>query len=507
MARTRTQKALYNTASSLCSEIVALVCGLVLPRLILASYGSAYNGISSSAAQMLSSVSILTVGITGATRVALYRSLAERDIHKTSRILKATQLYMRKVGYVLLVVLLVLVAVYPVFVDTGYSWGEVAPLIVAAGISAAGQYFIGITYTALLMADQSNYISNICLIITNILNLTISMLLIRAGCTIQVVRISSSFVLLLNPVMKAVYVHKKYKLERNCTPDNSALAMRRDVMAHSIANLVHDHTDVIVLTVFTNVKIVSVYTVYNLVMSALKKTQMVFTSGTEAIFGNMWVKGENDKINHYLSLFEYIVGVFVSIAFSTSFAAILPFITLYTKHVTDVEYVLPTYAAVITSAQMFFAFRTPYLAVIHGAGHYRQTKNGAYAEAVINLALSIIFVHRLGIVGVGIGTLAANIFRTTQYAVYIEKNLVPRGGCRFILHILWVVGNILAVILVVLTLHIEQYAYRGWMEWILAAALTAAIAAVITLASSFLLNRRNLHGLIELIGRTLKRKR
>lgn len=506
MAKTRTQKALFNTASSLVNEIVSLVCGLILPRLILSNFGSAYNGISSSAAQMLSSVSILTVGITGATRVALYRSLAERDSYKTSRILKATQLYMRKVGYVLLVMLVLLVALYPVFVDTGYSWAEIAPLIIAAGISAAGQYFIGITYSALLMADQSIYISNICMIVSHILNLLVSILLIRAGCTIQAVKLTSSLVLLLNPVMKAIYVHRKYRLERNCTPDNSALTMRRDVMAHSIANIVHDHTDVIVLTFFCNVKIVSVYTVYNLVMSALKKTQMVFTSGTEAIFGNMWVKGENDKIAGYLTLFEYIVCVFASVAFSTAFAMILPFISIYTKGVKDVEYVLPTYAAVITTAQMFFAFRTPYLAVIHGAGHYKQTKNGAYAEAIINLTLSVVLVQFLGIVGVAIGTLAANIFRTTQYAIYIEKNLAPRGRHMFIERVLWVMMNCGLVLLSSRALHLDQYAYQGWPQWFLSSALTVMIAAVITVVSSLIFNRKDLSGLVGLLSRAVKRK-
>ena len=506
MAKTRTQKALYNTVTSLCSEIISLVCGLILPRLILANYGSAYNGISSSASQLLSAVSILTVGITGATRIALYRSLADQDAYATSRIIRATELYMRKVGYVLLIILFFLIIFYPLIVDTGYSWGEVAPLIVAAGIGAAGQFFLGMTYSALLMADQCIYISNIFLIISNVLNVLLSMILIRAGNSIQVVRISSSFILLLNPVMKAVYVRYKYKLDRNCPPDNSAIAMRKDVMAHSIANIVHDHTDIIVLTVFCNVKIVSVYTIYNLVMNALKKTQTVFTSGTEAIFGNMWVRGEDDKIKEYLTLFEYIICVFVSIVFSTSLAVILPFISLYTKNVKDVEYILPVYAAVITSAQMFYAFRAPYLAVIHGAGHYKQTKNGAYAEAIINLSLSIIFVNYFGIVGVAIGTLVANIFRTAQYAIYIEKNLVSRGGCVFAVRIAWVLANIFLVLLAISALQIQQYAYLGWKQWIIAATLSVTIAVVITCISSLIMYKKDFWSLVNFASSVLRRR-
>lgn len=507
MAKTRTQKALFNTVSSLASEIVSLVCGLILPRLILARFGSAYNGISSSTLQLLSAVSILTVGISGSTRVALYRSLADHDTEKTSRIIKATELYVRKVGYALLCLMPILIVFYPMVVDTGYSWLEVAPLIIAAGISAAGQYYLGLTYSALLMADQRVYISNLTLILSNILNLIVSVILIRANCSIQVVRVCSSLVLLLNPVMKAIYCRHQYKLNSRCTPENSALAMRRDVMAHSIANIVHDHTDVIVLTLFTNVKIVSVYTVYNFVMSALKKTQTVFTNGTEAIFGSMWVKGEEDKIAEYLTLFEYIICVFVSVVFSTSYAVILPFISNYTRNVTDVEYVLPAYAAVITTAQMLYAFRTPYLAVIHGAGHYKQTKNAAYAEAIINLSLSVILVQFLGIVGVAIGTLAANLFRTVQYAVYTEKNLVRRGGYRFIERIFWASMNCGIVILVHYALHLQQYAYRDWASWMLISAFTLVIAVFVTVISSCVFHRDDFFALIKLLKRVIKKKR
>ena len=176
--KSRTQKAALNTSLSALAEVVALVCGLILPRLILRNYGSAYNGITSSAKQLLSAISILTVGIAGTTRVALYKSLAANDIEKTSGIIWATEKYMRKVGYALLALVVILTIFYPMLVDTGYSWIEVAPLIIAAGISASGRYFFATPYNALISADQSIYIFKIFLIATDILNVILSVVLI-----------------------------------------------------------------------------------------------------------------------------------------------------------------------------------------------------------------------------------------------------------------------------------------------------------------------------------------
>lgn len=507
MARsmTRTRKATLNTITAGISEVVQLICGLILPRLILASFGSAYNGITSSAKQFLSAVSILTIGVSGTTRVALYRAIADHDSAKTNGIIRATELYMRKVGIVLLFYIAVLTVVYPLVINTGYNWLEVAPLIIAAGISSAGRYFFGTTYYALLYADQSIYISNIFLIAANILNVVVSAIMIKCGCNIQMVKLGSSFVLVAYPIMRAIYVRKRYKIDRKCEPDKSALSLRKDVMAHSIANIVHDHTDIVVLTIFCNVKVVSVYTVYNLVMNALKKTQQVFTGGTEAVFGNMWAKGEIDKIKANLRNYEYIIAAFASIIFSTSIVMILPFISLYTKGVHDEQYILPAYAVVITAAQMFYSFRTPYLTLVQGIGHYKQTKNGAYAEAIINLVVSVILVQFFGIVGVAIGTLAANIFRTVQYAFYIDKNIIPRGKTVFLRWILWTLSNLL-IICVVSFNTVEKYAYSGWSAWLITAVIVTLMSITVTLLSSLLFFRIELRAVFGLLKRGIVRK-
>jgi len=92
----RSKKALKNLSVSMLYQIISIICGLITPRLILGAYGSTYNGVVNSAKQFLSMVTILNLGIAGATRVALYKTLADKDNLATSRIVKATQIYMRK---------------------------------------------------------------------------------------------------------------------------------------------------------------------------------------------------------------------------------------------------------------------------------------------------------------------------------------------------------------------------------------------------------------------------
>ena len=92
------REATLNITTSAIYEVAAMVCALILPRLILSHFGSAYNGIVSSVTQFLTLISLLTLGVTASTRVALYQSLAAKDLRKTSAIVRATNNYMRKVG-------------------------------------------------------------------------------------------------------------------------------------------------------------------------------------------------------------------------------------------------------------------------------------------------------------------------------------------------------------------------------------------------------------------------
>lgn len=504
MGKTRTQKATLNLGTTAFYEIITFTSGLILPRLILSHYGSAYNGIISSITQFLSLVSILRLGVAGATRAALYKTLAAHDLQGTSSIVKATEIYMRKIGSIILIYIACLAVAYPLWLKSEYGFLNVALLVIAAGLGTFAQYFFGITYQTFLTADQSVYIYNFIQSLCTIANTVISVILILNGHSIQVVKFGSALVFVITPVVLNIYVNRKYRLDKNCAPDNKALSQKKDVMASSIANIIHQNTDVVVLTLFCDIKLVSVYTVYNLVMSALKKIQDIFTSGVESIFGDMWAKKEYDKISKNLNLFEFIIGSFISVAFSCAFLLLLPFVSLYTKGVTDIEYILPAYAVVITTAQAVFCFRTPYLVLVQGAGRYRETKKGAFVEAAMNLGLSLLLVRPLGVIGTAIGTLAANIFRSLQYSYYIDKNMIRHSLSIVAKRLLWIVLNIGICWLTLF--RVTGFTAEGWTNWAVGALLTIAVSAAVTAASGYVFFREDMRNLIELIRHVIRRK-
>ena len=142
----RTKKALLNTASALLLEIVTIVCGFILPRLILATFGSKYNGITSSITQFLSYIALLKSGIGGVTRASLYKPLQEKNTDEISAIVKATESFMRRVAKIFAVFIIIFAAAFPFVVSEEFSWGFSFSLVLILGFGTFSQYYFGITY-------------------------------------------------------------------------------------------------------------------------------------------------------------------------------------------------------------------------------------------------------------------------------------------------------------------------------------------------------------------------
>lgn len=498
----RSKKALYNISTQLVCDVVTIINTLIIPRLILSTFGSEYNGIISSITQFLEYISLLTLGVSGSTRVAIYR--AKGDIEKISRVLKATEKFMRRVAFVFVFYLLALAFVYPLVVHSEIANLEISLLVLVIGLGVFFEYFFGVTYAAFISATQSKYINNIILIILRIVSTIVLMIMINAGGNIIFVKLVGAIFLALGPIILNIVVNKKFNIIKKIEPDESALSQRKDVMAHSIANSVHQYTDVFLLSIFSTAKMVSVYSVYYLILNAIKKIELLFTNGLEGAFGEIWAKGEKEKFQKNFNVFEYLIYSLVSVVFTCCYLLIIPFIKLYTAEVTDINYVIPVFAYLSVLAYAVYCLRTPYVVCVQSAGKYKETKVGAFIEAGINLLVSLVLVFPLGITGVTIGTLVANIFRTIQYEIFASKNLLNRSNMIFVKRIAWLAS---CFIITVATIKLLPGMEIGsWLQWLITGACYFGISFIITMIMSYIFYRGELLESVNIVKRMFKKK-
>lgn len=68
--------------------------------------------------------------------------------------------------------------------------------------------------------------------------------------------------------------------------DKEPIPQKWNGVAQHVASVVLDSTDVVVLSIFSNLIYVSIYNVYNLVIYGVKQLFMAMTNGVQALLGN-----------------------------------------------------------------------------------------------------------------------------------------------------------------------------------------------------------------------------
>ena len=499
----RSKKAVMNSIMALLAQITSIICGFILPRLILSHFGSSYNGITSSITQFISCVVLLRAGIGSVTRAALYKPLSEQNIYEISGIVNATERYMKRIAMIFAGTLIVFAGIYPLAVAKEFDWWFSFSLVLILGISTFAQNYFGITYQMLIQADQCQYIYSLLTIITTIVNTIVASILISMDCSIHIVKLGSAIVFAINPIVLNLYVKKKYNIDKSVPINNNAISQRWDAFAQQAAAFVNNNTDVMVLTIFSTMKEVSVYTVYYLVANGLYKVEYTICESIEAAFGNMIAKGEKDVLDENVKLVEFLMFFTAAFLFICGGVLIVPFVQVYTKGVTDVSYTRPFFGILICINQFLACVRLPYQMLVEAAGHFKQTRNGAIFEAIMNIVISVVLVIKFGLIGVAIGTACALIFRTLQYAIYASKNILQRNIMVVIKRL---VISVLEAITVFLIIKWIPDIYVGsYFMWAIYAIIVAIVVAIVLLIYSTIFFRKEEKQLIIKINSAMSK--
>ncbi len=507
----RGKKALLNSAASLLLEFVSVVCGFIVPRLIIGTYGSDVNALTSSITQFLSYIALVEAGVGGVIRAALYKPLADNNRSEISSIIVATEKFFRRIALVFVAYTVVLSGVFPVLVNKDFDRLFTSALVLIIALSTFAQYYFGVTYSVLVQADQRRYVTSFLQIGTIILNAVMVVIFIRLGASIHILKLATSLIYVLRPVILNIYVRKKYSIDKSAVPDDKAVEQRWDGLGHHIAYFVNLNTDVVILTVVAKLSQtlalaeVSVYTVYYSVVNGIMKVASSLSSGVEAALGNMLAKKEYDNLNKKFNLYEFASFTLVTFLFTCAGLLIVPFMKVYMRGVTDADYIRPVFGYVLVLANAMYSIRIPYHSVVYAAGHYKQTRNGAFAEAGINIAVSAILVPFYGIVGVAVGTLVAMTFRTIQYVFYLSKNILNRKIGFFFKRM--AVSLLIAAASTTITYFVPDFGMKSYIDWIIYACIVAVTVLAVTCIFSIIFSKKEFMSTVAILRKTVFSKK
>ena len=420
----RGKKLALNTITSLGLQVVSVICGFILPRLILESFGSDVNGLVNSITQFLGVITLLDLGVGAVVQSALYKPLAENDTDMISKIYVSANKFFRRLAEILLVYVILLMIFYPMLVNKSFGHMYTALLIAAICISSFAQYYFGIVNSLLLNADQRGYIQYTAHIITLILNTIACYVVIKLGASIQIVKLTTSLIFLLRPFFLVLYVKKHYAINRKITYTEEPIKQKWNGMAQHFAAYVLSGTDNIVLTLFSSLANVSIYSVYYLAIAGVRSALLSMTNGFQSLIGEMLAKKETVKLNNFFGYVEWFLHTGTTLVFGCTGVLLVNFVRVYTNGIHDADYIQPLFAVLITIANAGHCLRLPYNILILASGHYKQTQSNYIVAMILNIVISIATVKIWGLVGVSIGTLVAMAYQTVWMARYDSKNII-----------------------------------------------------------------------------------
>lgn len=497
----RGKKVVINFIFTILLELVTIISSFILPRLIIYNYGSDVNGLVTSISSFLGYLTLLQSGAGGVVRASLYKPLSTSNTNEISSIINASNSFFRKIGYFTFVYIIILVIFFcSSFVDK-FDYLYISLLVIFIGLGTAAHYFFGLSSQILLNSDQKIYLNSIFQMILLLVNILISVILINNGYSIQFVKLISSILYVTKPILLNFYVIRKYKINKHITPNNKLISQRWDGFGHTIAYFVHTKIDVFALTIFSTLKNVSIFSVYSMITSGLTVIINSLSSAVQSAFGNMLAKKESVSLLRNFKLYVIINNTITNILFGVAVVLILPFIVLYTKDINDSSYINQTFSILIVLSEYFFCLRMPYHSIIISAGHYKNTKKGAYIEALINVIITIFLVKKFGLVGVTVGTLIAMIYRTIDYVIYLHNNIICLELRSFVKQIF--VNILIFISFFVIYLLIPKFEINTYLKWCSYGVLYSVILLIINIIFAFIFYRDECQHLITMIKKVI----
>ena len=430
MSDSNARKGIYNVLFGVVSQVVTIALGIVIPRLFLVSFGSEMNGLLNSVSQLYIYMGLMEAGVGAAALQALYKPVGQQDRNCINGILSATNYYYRRIGCWYLVGVFTLSFLYPLLIKSEIPYWTVVAIIFLNGISGALAFFFQGKYRLLLQADGRKYvITNINLII-HIATSVAKIILIMLGCDIIVIQAAYMVLNLLQMVCISVYVRKNYGwIDLSVSPNQESIAQRNSAFIHQLSDLIFRNTDVLILTFVPSCGLlaVSVYTMYNMLLSMISTAINTLSSGIEFIMGQAFNIDKKRYIKYHDIYEVYSMAIIFSL-FTIAYLFLQPFLRLYTSGIDDVQYLDKWLPLLFVITFLLSAGRRASANVINYAQHFKKTQNRAVFESAINISVSLICVFHFKIYGVLFGTIAALLYRTNDMILYANHIILNRSA-------------------------------------------------------------------------------
>ena len=422
------RKSFYNILSGISGQMISIILGIMIPRLVIVGLGSEANGLLSSVNQMLIYLNLLESGVGTAALQALYSPVAERNRTKINGILSAVSRFYRRISLWYLLIIFSLSLLLPQLIRSELSFTTICLVVLLSGLTQAASFALQGTYSLLIQAEGRNYILTNMRTVVNIGTSIGKVILLLHGYPLIAIQAMYCAASLLQFIYIGHYVRKSDTwLDFSVKPDTQALSQKKLCFNSSdfradLSKYRRYSADICLRS--ENGKCLHhVYHAFGMAATVIS----TINSSVSFIMGQAYHTDRQRFMKLYNAFETYNMALTFSL-YCMAHIFILPFLNIYTRGVDDISYVDGWLPVLFVSTYLLSNGRSAAQRVIEYAGHFKSTQKQSLTESAINIIVSFICVFKFGIYGVLFGTIAALLYRTNEMIRYASKNLLMRSA-------------------------------------------------------------------------------
>lgn len=417
------RNSVYNALSALALTLTNGFLGIVATRFVIARYGSDFNGLNSTANQIVNVLLVMEGGFTLASNVALFSPLTQRDYTVVNGLLAATRSKFRQIGIAIFAVGLMAAGGYAFAVNSGLPKGFIATLVIMTVVPTAFKFFFATTYRVLLQTQQKEYVISLISILTVGLGHISNIVMITLDGPMWMVRFNTMAFALLNSLLIIAYVKRKNKfLDLNAPPRADLIKGTGDVMIQKVTSVIYESAPIVFLSISPTggAVLASVYAVYNNVFTMVKSLLHGVIDAPRLGFGQMLAMRPKEEVWPVYAQYEYIAFSAIFVLLTTAYALILPFVALYTQGVSDADYHDVTIAFLMTAITAIEMMHIPSGHLINMAGRFKASRNIQSISCAVLLVAMPVGGTKWGIYGMLAAVLTVAVLLAVMEIGYIH---------------------------------------------------------------------------------------
>lgn len=415
-------KAFLNVLTGVVGQVVILVLGFVIPRLMIHGYGSDTNGLLSTITQIFTYMALLEAGIGQAARNALYKPIVEGDRDRISYISSVAQAYFRRISIYYFMGVIILALVLPRLLKSNVDPLTISLITLLQGMSGVISFYFIQTKSVMLVADGKGYIYNGINVLARACSYLFQILFAIKGLNIVFVQVSFLIITIIKVLCYRLYFRSNYSwLNSNLPVEGEKLNDRNAYIVTEIAWTMFSSTDLIVLSVFVDTRLSSIYSVYSMVYSGINAMVNAVYSNLIYLLGQYYHRDRDAYMKLHDAFNSIFFGGMTSLM-SVTYLLIIPFIKLYTEGA-DINYVYNSLPLMFCLVQIISWSRYISGNLTCIAGYAKPVSVISLIEAITNIVLSIILVRKFGINGVLFATVIALPIKVI-YCTYVTEKII-----------------------------------------------------------------------------------